>query len=144
MKATPLQHTPGPWAWFTETGPRPYLATPNRGRLYVMGFSRSGMQGATPIFSHWNGIEEGTHRGRSGGIMHNGIFLPNGAMHPDARVIQTAPQVLRALRALHDNMVAQDLEDQNARPTEEEYQLCMRDAAAALAEADGVEHRGEA
>lgn len=43
-------------------------------------------------------------------------------------------RVVAALRALHANMLGQDLEDQSARPTEEEYQACMREAAAALAE----------
>lgn len=46
-------------------------------------------------------------------------------------------QLRDALQALHANMLAQDLEDQHARPTEEEFQQCMRNAAAALANVEG-------
>lgn len=43
------EHTPGPWGWFgNEHGF--YLATPDRGRQYVMGFRRMGMRGAQPTF----------------------------------------------------------------------------------------------
>jgi hypothetical protein len=40
-----------------------------------------------------------------------------------------------ALQALHANMLAQDLENEQERPSEEQCQACMRDAAAVLAEA---------
>lgn len=43
-------------------------------------------------------------------------------------------QVLDALQALHANVLAQDLEIEAERPTEEEFQQCMRQAAAAIAE----------
>lgn len=43
-----------------------------------------------------------------------------------------AQQLLDALDALHANMLAQDLENQSARPTEEEYLVCMRNADAAI------------
>ena len=43
-------------------------------------------------------------------------------------------RVVAALRALHANMLGQDLEDQHTRPSEDEYQACMREAAAVLAE----------
>lgn len=42
-------------------------------------------------------------------------------------------EVTDALRALHANMLAQELEDEAKRPTEEEFQQCMRQAAAAIA-----------
>jgi len=45
--------------------------------------------------------------------------------------------LLSALQALHANMLAQDLEDEAKRPSEDEYQQCMRDAAAAIANAQG-------
>lgn len=41
-------------------------------------------------------------------------------------------QALEALRALHANVLAQDLENEAERPTEEEFQHCMRQAAAAI------------
>jgi len=46
-------------------------------------------------------------------------------------------QLLEALQALHANMQAQDLENDAERPTEEEFQECMRNAAAAIANATG-------
>lgn len=43
--------TPGPWAWFGNTDVRDAcLATPDRGRLYVMQFARWGMASAQPVF----------------------------------------------------------------------------------------------
>lgn len=87
------QHTPGPWGWYSN-GDRPYLATPDRGRLYVMGFERRGMQGAGPRFAHWPGMQGGMERGRRGGIMESGPYLQDGSLHPDARLIAAAPELL--------------------------------------------------
>lgn len=95
------QHTPGPWAWL-ERGERnvPILCTPDRGLLYVMDFVRSGMQGALPRFSQWQDIRQGAPRERRGGILTPGIWLSDGTMHPDARLIAAAPALLEALRNL--------------------------------------------
>lgn len=93
------RHTPGPWAWFdSERGP--YLATPDRGRLYIMGFARKGMQGAGPRFAVWDGIESGVERSRLGGIMEDGLYLQNGDLHPDARLLEAAPDLLAALQVV--------------------------------------------
>ncbi|MBT2299227.1 hypothetical protein J7E70_02000 [Variovorax paradoxus] len=46
-------------------------------------------------------------------------------------------QLLEALQALHANMLAQDLENDAERPTDDDFQLCMRNAAAAIANAKG-------
>lgn len=91
------RHTPGPWQWFEHMPGRPYLATPDRGQLYVLGFERKGMQGAGPVFSHWTGVDGGAPRERKGGIMEPGLLLRDGAMHPDARLIAAAPDLLAAL-----------------------------------------------
>lgn len=88
------RHTRGPWAWLTDSMGRTALATPDRGRLYVMDFARRGMQGAQPRFSQWQGIMDGADRARAGGIMEDGIWLPDGTLHPDARVIAAAPRLL--------------------------------------------------
>jgi hypothetical protein len=49
-------HTPGPWHWFGNTQSKQfYLATPDRGRQFVMTFYRYGIQGAQPAFQ-FNGI----------------------------------------------------------------------------------------
>lgn len=43
--------TPGPWKWFGNTKMHEvYLATVNRGRIFVMDFVRWGMRGAQPRF----------------------------------------------------------------------------------------------
>jgi len=93
------KHTPGPWQWF-ERERGPYLATPDRGHLYVMGLARKGMQGATVRFATWHGIESGAERERLGGIMEDGIRLRNGELHPDARLLEAAPDLLAALKAV--------------------------------------------
>jgi hypothetical protein len=99
-----MQYTPGPWLWFERQPGRPYLATPDRGQLYVLGFERKGMQGAGPVFAHWPGIEAGAARERKGGIMEPGLLLRDGSTHPDARLISAAPTLAAALRDLVDVM----------------------------------------
>jgi hypothetical protein len=87
-----VRHTPGPWAWFKEKYDF-YLGTPDRGRLFVMGFIRRGMTGGQPTFSVW----EGEDRERLGGIMEDGQNI-DLETHPDARLIASAPDLLAALK----------------------------------------------
>ncbi len=129
------KHTPGPWQWF-EAGERSYLATPDRGRLYVMGFARKGMQGACPRFATWTGIETGVERERLGGIMEDGINLRDGMLHPDARLIAAAPLLLDSLARAYYRLA----DVHNSWPGRDtpagQTLLCnMRDA---LAEATGL------
>jgi hypothetical protein len=42
--------TPGPWRWEGHRNRGMHLSTVDRGRQYVMGFIRQGMQGAQPTF----------------------------------------------------------------------------------------------
>lgn len=92
------KHTAGPWDWFMSDNGQVMLATPDRGRLYVMQTVRCGMQGATVRFAYWGEGE----RGRRGGIMRKAEeFLSNGVlMHPDALLISAAPDLLEALKDL--------------------------------------------
>ena len=54
--------TPGPWQWFGNTKTRDvYLATIDRGRVFVMDFVRWGMTGAQPRFQ--------VRLGEGGGVM---------------------------------------------------------------------------
>ena len=103
-------HTPGPWGWFgNQHGV--YLATPDRGRTYVMGFRRMGLQGAQPTFrdggvmrpaselvrfSVGNGLAKGFSDGRADGSVYR--YDISSIDHPDARLIAAAPDLLEALK----------------------------------------------
>ena len=41
--------TPGEWGWYGSADTEIYLATRDRGRLFIMRFVRKGMQGAQPL-----------------------------------------------------------------------------------------------
>lgn len=87
--------TKGPWQWDVAPSGEVRLLTPDRGKLYVMGFARRGMQGAQPRFSLWG---EGD-RARRGGIMHD-FAEAGGAAHPDAALIAASPDLYAALARL--------------------------------------------
>ena len=105
-------HTPGPWSWFgNQHGV--YLATPDRGRTYVMGFRRMGLQGAQPTFrdggvmrpaselvrfSVGNGLAKGFSDGRADGSVYR--YDISSIDHPDARLIAAAPDYHTAAREI--------------------------------------------
>ena len=98
----PLLSTPGPWYWHDDGFGRTSIRTPDRGNLIVVDFGRKGMQSATPRFAHWTGLFDGAPRERKGGILIDGPVAIDLKLHPDARLIVTAPRLLVALQELHE------------------------------------------
>lgn len=91
-------HTPGPWEWFEDGYGRRRLQTPDRGRLVVMDFVRSGMQGAAPRFAE---MDDDQPRGRRGGIMR----AVDPWTHPDGKLIAAAPDLIAACKLALDQFV---------------------------------------
>jgi len=101
--------TKGPWRWFGSRYQGVYLATPDRGRQYVMSFRRYGMQGAEPEFNV-DGflvgaselvqfeVGDGKARGFKQGKTNRSVYRSDvrGIDHPDARLIKSAPTLLNA------------------------------------------------
>jgi hypothetical protein len=121
------KHTPGPWQWDVTYSGEIRLVTPDRGKLYVMGFERKGMRGAQPNFSKWG---DGP-RERRGGIMHP-FEEAGGAEHPDARLIAAAPDLLAELSHLR-RLVGTFLENGGSIPG----LATLNGADAAIAKATG-------
>ena len=90
--------TLGPWKWFANVKNKNiYLATVDRGRKFVMGFERFGMQGAQPIFQsnkhYMVGVFEENPEICTASD-HNGDFE---IIHPDATLIAASPEMYEAL-----------------------------------------------
>lgn len=85
------QHTPGPWSW-RKMGDSLALTTDGRGCIIVMDFVRQGVRGAQPRF--------GIRRSEKD---RGGLLAPADkidlASHPDARLIESAPVMLDALKS---------------------------------------------
>lgn len=103
-------HTLGPWGWFGNQHGI-YLATPDRGRLFIMGFDRWGMQKAQPTFRGSDGlmhpaaelvtfavgdkVSTGFKAAKSDETVYR--YDISGIDNPDARLIAAAPCLLEAL-----------------------------------------------
>lgn len=133
--ATQPAFTPGPWAWFGNRSGGVYLATPDRGRRYIMGFRRYGMNGAQPTFAIGGimqpaselvafAVGDGTARGFKEADKDPSVYRYDVREidHPDARLIAAAPDLLEALSwfindidSTHTKMVDFDANVERAR-----------------------------
>ena len=104
------QATPGPWMWdLRECNHFCLLTTTHRGRYYVMGFQRWGMQDAVPVFQVYERYEGPVHKRGSKGMVradklsksypgqehHHGF--DNYISHPDARYIAEGRELFHQL-----------------------------------------------
>jgi hypothetical protein len=129
--------TPGEWQWFGNVKQREvYLATADRGRVFVMQFDRWGMQGGQPRFQVRLDDQPGSGVMRDlddlGPVLgpkmigsHRNDFV--GIGHPDARFVAAASTLVPRLLSEVDRLRAEV-----ARLTAE------RDEAKLEADASGV------
>jgi hypothetical protein len=83
--------TPGPWRWFGNLHAKSvYLATVNRGRIYIMDFVRWGMGSAAPRFNVPSEEPVLTTMQRADGLLRTGWNRSDivGIGHPDAVAIE--------------------------------------------------------
>lgn len=138
-------HTPGPWSWFGNARNNEiYIATENRGRRYVMGFSRWGMRGAQPMFqpegrglvpaSRLLTFEVGDRsvRGVDAAKADDSVYRLDirGVDCADARVIVAAPDTLDALVALRNHL--------SGKPNPSTLLALLANADLAIAKATGL------
>lgn len=123
-----MKHTPGPWVW-SRVGGELMLHTPDRGMLVVMDFVRKDMYGAQPRFATWQGEE----RGRLGGALKGADAL-NPVIHPDARLIAAAPDLLAALKLVQLAAISSSTEERFG----EAVTAAMEHINAAVAKAEGT------
>ena len=103
--------TPGPWSWCgsTDHTPRVYLAAAHNVRNWVMGFRRSGMQSAEPVFRVGGRMAPASEfvrfdvdrsvMGKAAADLAPSVYRQDFSEidHPDAHLIVSAPALYEAL-----------------------------------------------
>jgi hypothetical protein len=139
------QHTPGPWRWEVNRSHKSVKlcgGPPNRGfgryDLTVMDFRRYGMNGAAPVFWHWDYDKFVGQPQRADdlakaveGREHHASWFAD-INHPDARLIAAAPELLQCAEML----AALDNGRGRTFPTEEDCAF----ARAVIAKAKGTDN----
>lgn len=129
--------TPGPWRWFGHLpGKMLYLATVNRGRIYVMDFVRWGMRSAAPRFNVPSETPELTTMHRADELAETGSYdgYRIGIPHPDAIALERSWEDVDTLLAHVHEAEAQAARDAEVTAAADEY----LDARIAIQQAEGV------
>ena len=108
-------HTPGPWVWADHYTLRPAKPAPERSAVHTI-LSPDGCFGY--VEKTWREIEPEDDANRA--------------------LIAAAPELLAALRELHQVVTDMDLNVEAERPSEARYQRALLGAAEAIARATAV------
>ena len=100
-------HTKGPWRWQGDTAVHRFdLSTTYGGRIFVMDFVRFGMQRAQPRFQV--PPSKGHMVPAKDLVRYEVTYRKDitGIDHPDARLIEAAPQLLELCRKQHEVLMS--------------------------------------
>ena len=139
-----IKHTPGPWRWEVNRSHKSVKlcgGPPKRGfgryDLTVMDFRRFGMNGAAPVFWHWDydkfvGKPERADELAMSveGREHHASWFAD-IDHPDARLIAATPELLEALESARGVLIEHYAAQENDYPLDR--------INAAIAKARGVQ-----
>lgn len=126
--------TPGPWRWFGHLpGKMLYLATVNRGRIYVMDFVRWGMRSAAPRFNVPSETPELTTMHRADELAETGSYdgYRIGIPHPDAIALERSWEDVDTLLARVRELEAQAARDAEVTAAARAYRAAERKVEAA-------------
>lgn len=107
-------HCPGPWGWF-GSDKAPVLATHRGGRILVMDFVRSGMNGAAPRFQSNHVMKRADAFPVFEVSPEAQVYSPSiyrrdivAIRHPDAALIAAAPELWDAITRAQEALLLND------------------------------------